>query len=89
MISKPTNVRWRVLGLLALLSFVSYLLRGNLPIAAPTIMADLQLSEIQWGWVMASFPLGYALSQFPGGMLADRFGPCNRAHWDNESDSSL
>lgn len=72
---KPTNIRWRVLAVLAFLSFLSYLLRGNMSIAAPTIMADLQLSEVQWGWVMASFPLGYALGQFPGGVLGDRLGP--------------
>ena len=39
--NKPTNIRWRVLAVLALLSFLSYLLRSNLSIAAPTIMADL------------------------------------------------
>ena len=73
--AKPTQVRWRILGILIFLSFVSYLLRGNLPIAAPTMMADLHLSEIQWGWVMAAFPLGYALFQFPGGLAGDRYGP--------------
>ena len=72
---RPTFVRWRVLGLLGTLSFVSYLLRGNLSIAAPTMMADLHLSEIQWGWVMSAFPLGYALFQFPGGVWGGRIGP--------------
>jgi ACS family glucarate transporter-like MFS transporter len=71
----PTNIRWRVLAILSFLSFLSYLLRSNLSIASSTMMADLQLSKIQWGWVMASFPLGYALCQFPGGMLGDRLGP--------------
>jgi ACS family glucarate transporter-like MFS transporter len=70
-----TFVRWRILGLLGTLSFTSYLLRGNLSIAAPTMMADLQLSEIQWGWVMGAFPLGYALFQFPGGVWGGRIGP--------------
>lgn len=72
---RPSNVRWRILGVLVFVSFVSYLLRGNLSIAAPTMKGDLQLSEIQWGWVMSAFPLGYALLQFPGGCWADRFGP--------------
>ena len=73
--SRPTIVRWRIMALLIFLSFVSYLLRGNISIAAPTMMADLRLSEIQWGWVMAAFPLGYAIFQFPGGLLGDRYGP--------------
>lgn len=71
----PSTVRWRILSSLCALSFVSYLLRGNLSIAAPNMMADLHLSEIQWGWVMAAFPLGYALFQLPGGVLGQRVGP--------------
>jgi ACS family glucarate transporter-like MFS transporter len=56
-------------------SFVSYQLRGNLSIAAPTMKGDLQLTEMQRGWVMSAFPLGYALLQYPGGCWADRFCP--------------
>jgi ACS family glucarate transporter-like MFS transporter len=72
---RPTNIRWRVLGILAIVSFVSYTLRGNLSIAAPTMIADLGLSEIQWGWIMAAFPAGYALFQFPGGLFGGKVGP--------------
>ena len=57
------------------ISFVSYMLRGNLSIAGPAMIEDLQLTEIQWGWIMAAFPLGYALFQFPGGCWGDRRGP--------------
>jgi len=72
---RPTLVRWRILAVLVFVSFVSYLLRGNLSIAGPAMVKDLQLTEIQWGWVMAAFPLGYALFQFPGGCWGDRKGP--------------
>jgi ACS family glucarate transporter-like MFS transporter len=72
---RPTNVRWRILAILMFVSFVSYLLRGNLSIAGPAMVEDLQLTEIQWGWIMAAFPLGYALFQFPGGCWGDRKGP--------------
>ena len=75
MTQKPTWVRWRVTLLLIVASFVDYFLRYNLSIAAPTMIPDLGLSEIQWGWVMAAFPLGYAIFQLPGGAAADRFGP--------------
>ena len=70
-----TAVRWRVLALAMGAGLVSYLLRGNLSIAAPEMMADLRLTEIQWGWVMAGFPLGYALFQFPGGLYGEHVGP--------------
>jgi ACS family glucarate transporter-like MFS transporter len=63
------------MAILILASFVSYVLRGNLSIAPQSMMLDLGLSEVQWGWVMAAFPAGYALFQFPGGVFADKFGP--------------
>jgi ACS family glucarate transporter-like MFS transporter len=72
---RPTNVRWRVLSILVLASFISYALRYNLSTAAPVMMADLGLTEIQWGWVLAAFLTGYALFQLPGGILGDRLGP--------------
>ena len=73
--ARPSNVRWRILAILIFVSFGSYLLRGNLSIAGPAMVEDLQLTEIQWGWIMAAFPLGYALFQFPGGCWGDRKGP--------------
>lgn len=73
--NKPTNVRWRILGVLVFASFVSYILRANLSIAAPSMIADLGVTEVQWGWILAAFTAGYAIFQFPGGFLADRFGP--------------
>ena len=73
--AKPTSVRWRILLVLVFASFVSYILRANLSIAAPAMIPDLGVSEVQWGWILAAFTAGYALFQFPGGLLADRFGP--------------
>jgi len=73
--NKPTNIRWRILGILVLASFISYTLRYNFSAAAPVMMADLGLTAIQWGWVLAAFMTGYTLFQIPGGMLGDRFGP--------------
>lgn len=72
---KATGVRWRVLGLLVLVSFISYVLRYNVSTAGPTMMADLNLSEQQLGYILAAFTAGYTVFQFPGGLLSDRFGP--------------
>ena len=41
-----TSVRWKILIILALASFISYVLRTNLSFAAPEMMTDLGLSEI-------------------------------------------
>lgn len=68
-------IRWRIFAVIALGSFVSYVLRANLSIAAPAMIEDLALTELQWGYVLAAFTAGYALFQFPGGVLGDRLGP--------------
>ena len=73
--NKASTVRLRVLAILIAMSFIAYVLRTNLSFAAPEMMADLGLSEIQWGWVMAAFTAGYTIFQFPGGLLGDRRGP--------------
>jgi ACS family glucarate transporter-like MFS transporter len=73
--NRATNVRWRILAILIFVSFISYVLRSNISIAAPAMIADLGLTEIQWGWVLAAFTTGYALFQIPGGIIGDRFGP--------------
>ena len=61
-------------AILAFGSFISYVLRANVSIAAPAMIEDLNLSEIQWGWVLAAFTAGYAVFQFPGGIFGDRAG---------------
>jgi len=72
---RASTVRWRILAILVGMSFISYVLRTNLSFAAPEMMADLGLNEIQWGYVLAAFTAGYTIFQFPGGLLGDRFGP--------------
>jgi ACS family glucarate transporter-like MFS transporter len=74
MSAKPSNVRWVVFAILALGSFISYVLRANISIAAPAMIEELKLSEIEWGWVLAAFTAGYAVFQFPGGIFGDKSG---------------
>jgi ACS family glucarate transporter-like MFS transporter len=72
---KPTFVRWRVFFIMAMGSFVAYVLRSDLSIAGPVMMKDLGLTEIEWGWVFAAFSTSYAIFQFPGGIFGDKVGP--------------
>ena len=69
-----TKVRWIVLALILLASFVSYLLRTNMSVVGSTVKSDLGLSKFQLGMVFSAFAAGYAIFQFPGGLLGDRFG---------------
>ena len=54
---------------------MSYVLRTNLSIVAPAMSAELGISEIELGWVLSAFALGYALFQLPGGVFGDAVGP--------------
>jgi ACS family glucarate transporter-like MFS transporter len=69
-----TNVRWVILALLFMASFVAYVLRINMSIAGENMMADLGLSKIQLGMVLSAFAWGYAIFQFPGGIFGDKVG---------------
>ena len=72
--ARPTNVRWRVLLALAFTSFVAYVLRGNISLAAPDLIEDLSITPVQLGYILAAFLFGYSIFQFPGGILGDKFG---------------
>jgi MFS family permease len=57
------------------LSVLSYVDRTAISIAGPTLIKEFGFSETQMGSVFSVFILSYALFMFPGGWLADRFGP--------------
>jgi ACS family glucarate transporter-like MFS transporter len=58
-----------------LLAVLLYVDRVCISAAKGPVSEALQLTDEQFGWVLSSFALGYALFQTPGGMLADRLGP--------------
>ncbi|HEU4648641.1 MAG TPA: MFS transporter [Gemmatimonadales bacterium] len=68
------NVRWHIVALLFVVSFVAYVLRTNMSVAGEKMMPDLGLTKVQLGLVMAAFAWGYAIFQIPGGIFGDRFG---------------
>jgi MFS transporter, ACS family, glucarate transporter len=73
--SRPTHVRYRVVGMLFLLSMITYLDRVCIGAAAPLIRHDLGLTSVQMGAVFSAFALAYGIFEVPGGWLGDRFGP--------------
>jgi D-galactonate transporter len=68
------NVRWTIVAVLTLLSIVNYLDRGNLSIAAPLIMKDLNISPAKMGFILSSFVWPYAIMNLPSGWAVDRYG---------------
>ncbi|HEY7683220.1 MAG TPA: MFS transporter [Gemmatimonadales bacterium] len=70
----PSSVRWIILALLFAASVVAYVLRTNMSVAGEAMSRDVGLSQLQLGLVLAAFAWGYAIFQFPGGVLGDRLG---------------
>lgn len=71
---KPTRVRYRVLGMLCLLSFILYLDRICIGQAVADIQRDLKLSYTEMGFILGAFTLAYGLFEVPAGHWGDRHG---------------
>ena len=63
-----------LLGLLVLLSIITFLDRLCIAIAGPRIQEELGISPEQWGWVLGAFILAYGAFEIPTGALGDRYG---------------
>jgi MFS transporter, ACS family, D-galactonate transporter len=68
------NRRWLVLSLIFLGIVINYIDRGNLSIAAPSIMRDFRIEPATMGVLLSAFFWTYGLCQIPAGLLVDRFG---------------
>jgi ACS family glucarate transporter-like MFS transporter len=68
-------VRFRILVVLCVLSFVNYLLRNNLSVAIPSIRQEFNFSTAELGWILGGFNFAYALFQIPGGIFGELHGP--------------
>src|SRR6266487_5364417 len=65
----------RVLGMLSLLSVITYLDRVCIAVAGPRMQDNLNISPQAWGWVTGVFFLSYGIFEIPTGALGDRIGP--------------
>ena len=70
-----TRVRYEVLGLVCILSMITYLDRAAFPNAEKQIQSAMGGNLSQWAWTLAAFNLAYALFEVPTGYLGDVFGP--------------
>src|SRR5215510_8205439 len=67
-------VRYRLIALTFVLSNLLYVDRVAVSTARGPIVAELGLTDTEFGWALSAFALGYALFQTPAGLFADRFG---------------
>ncbi len=72
---KPVgNLRWMVCGLLLLATVLNYVDRISLSVLAPRLQNQFHWSNIQFGEVLATFQLSYALFNPVWGAIVDRWG---------------
>ncbi|RHW18399.1 MFS transporter [Sphingomonas gilva] len=63
------GLRWWIIALVMIGMIINYLTRSVLGVAAPTLMADLGIDELQYAWVTAAFQLGIMLQPVAGYLL--------------------
>lgn len=71
---KLPHLRWWIAGLLFLASVLNYIDRQALSILAPTIQADLALTDADYGRVVSLFLVAYTIAYLLSGRLVDKLG---------------
>lgn len=69
-----THYRWAVIGFAFLAVLISYFDRTALSYAIQPIEQTFHLSNKSFGAILSAFGIGYFITTFCGGILADRFG---------------
>ena len=68
------RVAWRLIPLLMLGYFCSFLDRSNVGMAAPTMMPDLGFSNAVFGFGSGLFFFGYCMCEIPSNLALNKFG---------------
>lgn len=68
------RIRWRILALILAMSFVGYVQRTGVAITAERMMPELGLTQVQIGWLLTSFLVGYTAFQLPGAFVGEWIG---------------
>jgi len=66
--------RYRVLIFLFSLMLLTYLDRISIGLLGKRIIAEFDLTNTQFGWVLSAFSLAYAIFEIPSGIMGDRKG---------------
>lgn len=73
-LKKMGNYRWKICALLFFATTINYIDRQVLSILAPQLQHELSWSESQYGWIVSSFQIAYAIGFLFMGRLMDKIG---------------
>jgi MFS transporter, ACS family, D-galactonate transporter len=68
------NRRWILLALIFTGILIAYVDRGNLSLAATSVMRDFGIPPSSMGVLLSAFFWTYGIFQIPAGLIVDRFG---------------
>ena len=72
---QESSYRWVIMALAATAFTMAFVSRFAWPPLVPVVMQIMDINMTQAMAYMTAFYIGYVLTQIPGGVLADRFGP--------------
>ena len=72
--TKKTNFRWAIVALLFFATTVNYFDRFLMGILAPLLETEIGWTELQYGYIVASFQFAYAIGTLLIGYVIDRLG---------------
>jgi MFS transporter, ACS family, hexuronate transporter len=72
--TKPSGLRWVMVGLIFLATVINYLCRQAYAVSAPTLQQIFSLSNEDYGLLTSGFFLAYTLSNGVSGPIIDRLG---------------
>lgn len=75
------NIRWGIAAMLFFVSALNYLDRQVLSVLAPTIQAELGLTDIDYSYITSAFLLSYTIMYAISGTIIDRLGTRKGFFW--------
>lgn len=71
---KKTNFRWAIVALLFFATTVNYFDRFLMGILAPLLEEEIGWTELEYGYIVSSFQIAYAVGTLLAGYVIDRLG---------------
>ncbi len=68
------SLRWFAVSVFVISSTLNYLDRQLLNTLAPLVMAEFQLNQTSFGWLISAISISYAASTLGAGWVLDKFG---------------
>ena len=72
--SLHSQVRWRILALLFLITVINFVDRQTLSVVAPVLREKFTMTNTDYGRVVSAFMFGMMAGEFLMGFIMDRFG---------------